>query len=432
MDAETRATPDKAAPTSTAPGWTDPPAHVPPELVVDFCRFTDDRLRREPHRRVSEFYATLPPVFWTPRNGGHWIAARSSPALAMLKRPDLFSSDPRHCPAMVREPRTNPNQYDPPEHTQMRAVVGARFDVGAIPALEDGLRARARALIAEAAPRGRVEFLSELAQRYPVEIFLEMAGAPLSDREALLGMVERFTRAPDLADRLAALRELADFLEVYIEERAACPQGDLLSAVATGRAGDRPLNRGEQRGMAALLFLGGLDTVAAMLSFIMDYLARHPGQYRRLVTEPDLLPRALHEMIRYFGVASMDRAATGDFEFEGLRFRAGDRISFTTQTYGLDNPRIENPLEIDFDRRMAPHNIFGAGAHRCLGAHLAYAEMRIFLQEWLARFDHFEIEAGAEPETFSGIVWSPVAVPLVWDPSALRDPPDAAAKGDHG
>jgi cytochrome P450 len=405
-------------------GLADPgtraPAHVPAHLVVDFCRFSDPRLKSAPHRRIAEFYATLPPLFWTPRNGGHWIAARSGTAMTMLKRPDLFSSDPRHCPAMVREPRTNPNQYDPPEHTQMRGIVADRFDPGAIPALEDGIRARARALIAEIAPRGRTEFLSELGQRFPVEIFLEMAGAPLSDRETLLGMVERFTREPLLADRLAALKDLADFLEVYLDERAACPRGDLLSAVATGRAGDRPITRAEQRGMAALLFLGGLDTVAAMLSFIMDHLARHPGEYRRLVQEPDLLPRALHEMIRYFGVASMERAATGDFEFEGVQFRAGDRITFTTQTYGLDNPRLENPLEIDFDRRMAPHNIFGAGAHRCLGAHLAYAELRIFLQEWIARFDAFGIEDGADPGTFSGIVWSPLAVPLVWSDTDVK------------
>lgn len=398
----------------------DAPAHVPPAQVVDFCRFGDPRLKRQPHRQIAELYATLPPLFWTPRNGGHWIVARSSAAMSMLKRPDLFSSDPRHCPAMVREPRTNPNQYDPPEHTEMRAIVGGRFEASAIPALEAEIRGRAQALIAEVAPRGHAEFLSELGQRFPVEIFLAMAGAPMSDRAALLGMVERFTREPLIADRLAALKDLADFLEVYLDDRAACPRSDLLSAVATGRAGDRPITRGEQRGMAALLFLGGLDTVAAMLSFIMDHLARHPAQYRRLINDPALLPRAVHELIRYFGVASMERAATGDFEFEGARFRAGDRIVFTTQTYGLDNPRIEDPLTIDFDRRMAPHTIFGGGPHRCLGAHLAYAEIRIFLEEWLARFSAFTIADGAEPGTFSGIVWSPLAVPLVWSAANVR------------
>lgn len=396
------------------------PGHVQAASVVDFCRFTAPELRRSPHRRVASLYASLPPVFWTPRNGGHWIVARSTVAMRMLKRPDLFSSDPRHCPAMVRSPRTNPNQYDPPEHTQMRAIVGDRFELSAIPALEEGIRARARALVAEVAPRGGVEFLSQIAQRYPVEIFLDMAGAPLGDRDRLLRLVERFTREPAVADRLAALRELADFLQVYLDERAACPGGDLLSAVAHGRVGERALNVDERQGMAALLFLGGLDTVAAMLSFIMVHLARHPADYARLVDEPAVMPRAVHELIRVFGVASMERAATCDVEFEGTAFRAGDRIVFTTQTYGLDDPRLDDPLTVNFDRRMAPHAVFGAGAHRCLGAHLAQSEIRIFLEEWTRRFRRVALDRGEEPETFSGIVWSPVAVPMVWSASDLR------------
>ena len=93
---------------------------------------------------------------------------------------------------------------------------------------------------------------------------------------------------------------------------------------------------------------------------------------------------------------------------------------FTTQTYGLDNPRMADPLRVDLTRPMAPHTVFGAGAHRRLGAHLATAEIRIFLEEWIARFAGFGIEGGAEPMTFSGIVWSPVAVPLVWSPADLR------------
>jgi cytochrome P450 len=396
------------------------PGHVPPELTVDFCRFTAPELKHAPHARVAALYAGLPPVFWTPRNGGHWIVARSAVAMQMLKRPDLFSSDPRHCPAMVRSPRTNPNQYDPPEHTQMRAIVADRFELSAIPALKDGIRARARALIDEAAPRGEVEFLSQIAQRFPVEIFLDMAGAPLSDRDRLLRMVERFTREPAVADRLAALRDLADFLQLYLDRRAACPGEDLLSAVALGRVGDRPLTVDERQGMAALLFLGGLDTVAAMLSFIMAHLALNQGDYRRLVAEPALLPRAVHELIRYFGVASMERAATRDVTFEGVRFRAGDRIVFTTQTYGLDSDRLEDPLRIDLERRMSPHAVFGAGAHRCLGAHLAHAEIQIFLEEWTGRLAGFGLAGNAEPATHSGIVWSPVAVPLVWGPGDLR------------
>lgn len=396
------------------------PDHVPDHLVVDYNRFNAQVLRRSPHRNVHLLYQTLPPVFWTPRNGGHWLVARSSAAMRMLKRPDLFSSSPKHTKMMQRSPRTNPNQYDPPEHTEMRRIIDPFFDRPAILAMEPFIRAHAVGLIEAVMHRGEVEFLREIAQRYPVEIFLTVAGAPLSDRDRLLRHVEGYTRAAALSDRLAALRALADDLRGYLDDRLLKPRNDILSAVAHGTFQGRPLDEDERLGMAALLFLGGLDTVAAMLSFIMAHLALNPQNYRRLVEEPGIMPRAVHELIRAHGVAGMERAAAEDVEFDGVFFKQGDWIIFTTQTYGLDDPRLEDPLRVDFDRKMSPHTMFGGGAHRCVGAHLANLEITILLEEWTRRFAAFSILDDAEPETFSGPVWSPVAVPLHWRPQDLR------------
>jgi cytochrome P450 len=390
------------------------PDHIPADRVVDFDRFKAPELRRAPHRNVYRLLQTLPPVFWTPRNGGHWLIANSSIAMQMLKRPDLFSSNPKHNKMMQRWPRTNPNQYDPPEHTEMRSIVAPFFERSAIPDLEPMIRAKAAQLIDDVLPDGEVEFLSEIAQRFPVEIFLTMAGAPLSDRDRLLAHVEGYTRSAALEDRLASLKALADDLRGYLDERRETPRDDILSAVAHGMFQGRPLDEGERLGMAALLFLGGLDTVAAMLSFIMAHLALHPENYERLRTDTAIMPRAVHELIRVHGVATMERAAAQDVEFEGTFFKAGDRIVFGTQTYGLDHPKLEDPLKVDFDRRMAPHTIFGGGAHRCIGAHLAYLEITVFLEEWSKRLNRFAIDGNEEPETFSGPVWSPVAVPLRW------------------
>jgi cytochrome P450 len=406
-----------------SPATVPVPAHVPQDKVVDFNRFTAPELQRAPHRNVHRLFKTLPPVFWTPHNGGHWMVANSALAMQMLKRPDLFSSNPTHNKMMQRSPRTNPNQYDPPEHTEMRSIIAPFFERNTMPDLEPAIRAHAARLIDDVIPRGKVEFLSEIAQRFPVEIFLTMAGAPLSDRDRLLRHVEGYTRAPALEDRLAALRALADDLRSYLDERLLVPRSDILSAVAQGTFQGRTLDEDEKLGMAALLFLGGLDTVAAMLSFIMAHLALHPDNYRRLRDDPDILPRAVHELIRAHGVATMERAAAQDMEFEGHVFRKGDRFVFATQIYGLDNPRIEDPLKVDFDRKMAPHTIFGGGPHRCIGAHLANLEITVFLEEWTRRFESFSIADNEEPAAFSGIVWSPVAVPLRWTADDLRQDP---------
>ena len=322
---------------------------------------------------------------------------------------------------MQRSPRTSPNQYDPPEHTQLRGIIAPFFEHSAMPDLEPKIRAKAAGLVDAVFPKGRVEFLGEIAQRYPVEIFLAMAGAPLADRDRLLVHVEGFTRAPERQARLASLRALADDLQGYLDERLLTPREDILSAVANGRLGGRQLNEEERLGTAALVFLGGLDTVAAMLSFIMIHLATHKTHYRRLITDPEIIPRAVHELVRVFGVASMERAATQTFEFDGVPFRRGDRIVFSTQTYGMDNPKLTNPIDVDFDRKASPHSVFGGGPHRCIGAHLANLEIRIFLEEWTKRVGAFSLDGPEEPETFSGVVWSPVAVPLVWSPNDDAD-----------
>ena len=199
------------------------PAHIPAHLVFDFDRFRAPETRRCPHRQVHDLYRTAPRIFYTPRNGGHWIIGRAEDALDMLRRIDLFSSDPKYCPAMMREPRTNPNRYDPPEHTEFRAIINPFFSPRAVQARETEIRDLARALIAEVRVRGQCEFFEEIGRRYPVNIFLKMANAPPSDRAVLLEYVDGFTKKPDLAERNASLAALGEHLKHYVAEREAKP-----------------------------------------------------------------------------------------------------------------------------------------------------------------------------------------------------------------
>ena len=390
------------------------PAHIPAHLVFDFDRFRAPETRRCPHREVHDLYRTAPRIFYTPRNGGHWIIGRAEDALDMLRRIDLFSSDPKYCPAMMREPRTNPNRYDPPEHTEFRAIINPFFSPRAVQARETEIRDLARALIAEVRVRGQCEFFEEIGRRYPVNIFLKMANAPPSDRAVLLEYVDGFTKKPDLAERNASLAALGEHLKRYVAEREAKPGDDIVSAVVNAQVSGRPIAAAEKIGMVTLLFLGGLDTVAAMLSFIMDYLGHHPEQYARIVNEPGLLPQAVEELMRVHGVAGMERAATHDFEYNGIQFKAGDHLIFQPQLYGLDEEKIDDPFRVDFDRPMSPHLVFGAGVHRCIGSHLARLEIRVFLEEWTRAIPKFRSASPEDTPTNSGIVWSPVAVNLVW------------------
>ena len=393
---------------------SDIPSHIPPERVVDFDRFNGPELQRCPHRAVTELFHKSPDIFYTTGDRGHWVVGRAMLARDMLRQPDKFSSDPKYNPANARKPPTLPNQCDPPLHTGLRRIINPFFSPAGVQRMEQEVRALAVQLIEAVLPRGRCEFVTEVAQKFPVELFMRMAHAPLDQREMLIAKVDRFTRAPQIQERLAALQELGDYLQVLIDERQVRPGEDLISLVVHAQVDGRPLSADEKRGMVTLLFLGGLDTVSAMLSFIMAYLGQHPEQWQRLVEDRSMIGQAIEELMRVHGVAGTERGVTEDMVYQGVTFKAGDRLVFPAHIYGLDEQVVDDPFRVDFDRPVSNHLVFGAGPHRCVGSHLARLEMKVFLEEWARRVPQFAVDAQGELPTRGGLVWSPVAVPLVW------------------
>jgi cytochrome P450 len=221
-------------------------------------------------------------------------------------------------------------------------------------------------------------------------------------------------RHPDRAAREAASHAMGAYVMKAYEARRGREGEDLLSMVLQGRFQGRGLNDEELLGMGLLLFLGGLDTVASTLGFVMLFLARHPQHYRQLVDDPALIPGAVEELIRVHSVASVQRGVREDTEYLGISMRRNDKMFFMTQLYGLDERKIDDPLRVDFTRPVSPHLGFGAGPHRCIGSHLARTEVRIFLEEWTRRIPRMSLAGDGVVRTRGGHVWSPVEVPLRW------------------
>ena len=401
------------------------PSHIPTERVVAFDRFLAPELKSCPHQRVAALFQNSPDIFYTTGDRGHWVVGRANVARDMLRQPDKFSSDPKHNIANARKPPTLPNQCDPPLHTDLRRIINPFFSPAGVQKMEQDVRQLAGELIDEVAVQGGCEFVQRIAQRFPVELFMRMANAPLDHREMLVAKVDRFTRAPDIGERLAALEELGNYLKGMIAERERAPGDDLVSLAVHGKVAGRGLTGDEKLGMVTLLFLGGLDTVAAMLSFTMAYLGRIPSQYQRLVDDPPLIGNAIEELMRVHGVAGMERGVTTDMVYNGVEFKAGDRLVFFPHIYGLDDQVVDDPFRVDFDRPISSHLVFGSGPHRCVGSHLARLEMKVFLEEWVRRIPAFSVDAQGDPPTRGGLVWSPVAVPLVW-PRAVAAAAQAA------
>lgn len=391
------------------------PDNVPADRVVDFD-FYDLAGKAEDIQLAWARLHEGPDIVWTPHNGGHWIATRADDIDVMQLDHEHFSHAHFMLPLSENEPHSLPLVLDPPEHGPFRKLIMPAFMPQAIRALEDVARTTARALVDEIAPRGECEFVSEFARVLPINIFLKIVDLPLDDRELLLQWTEIAVRSNDANERNEAHARMMGYLARYIEERSQNPGSDLISMITQGDIDGRPIARTEVFSLCALLLFGGLDTVASQLGFIAHFLAKNPDHRRQLVERPQIIPVAIEELLRRFGLPNTARWVTMDYEYKGLKFRKGDMIQLPKCLYGLDDRRNQDPRTVDFQRKPSTikHAAFGAGPHVCPGAVLARRELMVFLQEWMPRIPDFEIVEEKPPVMASGMVNGVIELNLRW------------------
>jgi cytochrome P450 len=391
------------------------PSHVPESAVYDFDHVHAPENHLEPQKDWAQLLReNADPIFWSPRNGGVWIVQDTELAVEMLRDHERFAADPKFNPMRQFDPVLLPVQADAPDHQEYRKVLGGYFAPGNVRKLEPDIRTILNGYLDEIQPRGRCEFVSEVGEKFPINVFLRLVGAPMSDREELLEYAAMFTRSPDLETRTAGTRGLGNYLRKLYAERRENLADDILSRILKSDFHGRPLREDELLGLGALLFLGGLDTVKSVLSFVILYLARNPDKYTSLVNDRSLIPAAVEELIRISGTSLPERAATHELEIAGVRMKKEDRVLFFLPFMSFDPSLNDDPYTVSFDREVSQHVVFGAGAHRCVGSHLARLEIRIFLEEWTERFPTFRLDPEREAKMGHGVVWTPASVPIVW------------------
>lgn len=409
-----------------APPLADKPSHVPEALVRDFDIFNVPGGRSDAHLALIAFAETAPEIFWTPRNGGHWVACGGDAVAAMTADHERFSSECIFVPQKPKEAqREIPIESDPPRHTALRRPLTAALMPGVVAKRESAIRELAVALIEGLAERGECEFVSEFAQHFPVGIFLDLVQLPGRDRPFLLDMAKRIIngRTPEL--RRAAIDELIAYLAPVVQARRETPGDDLLSPLINLAEYDgERITEHDAIAYAEVVLLAGLDTVAAMLSSVARHLALHPDHRHELITRLDdeaFLKAAIEEFVRRHGIVGIGRVVAGDFTYRGVDLRKGESVILQSAMVGLDGRRNACPADVDFSRDATQtHAVFGLGIHSCPGAVLARREVKIFLQEWLKRIPDFAIAPGTTPSFSTGFVTGLTELKLVW-PVAGRD-----------
>ena len=397
-----------------------PPAHVPEELIVDFdfFHFADDKA--DNYLAWKELQASAPRLFWTPRNGGHWVATRAEDIKLMYTDYERFSSKHEAIPPS-HDFRFPPVEYDPPAHLQYRQLIVPFFTPNRMAKLRRQARDLSIELIEGFKARGQCEFYGEFGLQMPIGIFLHLVDLPAEDREMMLPWAEQAVRGNDLQEMAAAQQAMWAYLQEKYEERQKNRGDDLISVVANATVDGRPLDWFEKVGMGTVILSAGLDTVASTLSFVTRFLAENPDQRRFIERNPEKIPKVIDEFLRRFPVTALARCVAKDQVYEGIELREDEMVLLPSALYNFDDTVFDDPMAIRYDRPQAAHNLtFGWGSHRCVGMALARTELQVFLEEWLGRIPDFSIKPGSTVRATTGRVSAIMDLPLVWDPAATR------------
>jgi cytochrome P450 len=317
-----------------------------------------------------------------------------------------------------------PTQIDRPDHVQYRRILNPWFSPDAVNNVAPAARELCRTLVEETAPRGRCNVVSEFALRFPTEVFLYMLGVPPSDADLFLPWVEDFfggfSGDPSRQEAMVqALGGIRGYWERVLEDRRgdeAPRAGDIASHLVFAMFGDRPLTDTEILDMLVVLTLAGLDTVRASLGYLFLHLAQNPEDRRRLIEEPELIPAAVEESLRFYTIIFGDgRKVTRDVEFYGRQLKKGDMVYALVSGANRDPREYEQADEFVLDRKGNHHFGFAGGPHRCLGIHLARREMQIAIEEWLRLIPDFRPADAALVERGGGAMMSILDLPLEWD-----------------
>ena len=364
---------------------------IDPDLIRDFDIYNIEPVNGDLHAGFKR-WQDGPDFFYTPHNGGHWVAARAEDVFNIYRDAERFSN---HGVALFREKagdRFIPGEIDPPIHTAFRKVLNPETSPRRIKELEQDSRALARTLIQEVKAKGKCEFHDEIAQRLPIYNFLSFMNLPRDHVNQLMGPSSIITRSPDRTAFAAALQDLNDYVDARIEERLQNPVDDFISRLMHADIEGRTITRSECRTMVLNVMLGGLDTTTGSMGFFMHFLARHPEHRRQLVAQPEKIPEAVEELLRRHGIFNTGRLVKEDCEYAGFKLRKNDLVLISTTLHNLDERRFPDPMTVDFDRSDKNHLTFGAGIHRCLGSNFARSQIRILLEEWLAQIPEFTVD----------------------------------------
>jgi cholest-4-en-3-one 26-monooxygenase len=369
-----------------------------------------------PHAVWTRLRAEAPVARFEPP-GFHpfWAITKHADIVEISSQPEIFSSAYGITLAPAQQPLVPFGSemvvmLDPPRHRPVRKLASKRFTPRAVRGHHDDLVRITTEVLDEAATGGDVrecDFVKSVAAPIPIGVMSWILGVPRDDWNLLYRLTNEvigasdpeFRREGETPEKTSrrARKELHVYLEGLIEKRRSEPGDDLVSELLGAELEGEPVPHGLLLQNAELFVEAGNETTRNAISGGLLAFCEHRDQWQRLEANPDLLPSAVDEILRWVTpITHFTRVATRDYELRGQKLRAGEQLALYFASANRDEEVFEDPFAFRIDRKPNRHMAFGVGEHFCLGAHIARLELETVFRQLILRLQEFELAGPVE------------------------------------
>ncbi len=307
---------------------------------------------------------------------------------------------------------------DPPYHRKLRNLVNMAFTPRAVARLSDRITQMTQELLNAVKSTGKMDVVSDMAFPLPAKVIAELLGVPSED----WNIFERWARvdssqqtAPPRDSGRSMQDEMADYFSRLLAERRRAPREDLISSLSTAEIDGERLSEGELVNFCTLLLAAGQETTKNLIANAIVCFTDHPAAMQRLVREPELMPAAIEEVLRYLPpVWFLFRQTLTDVEIAGQQIPAHSRVLTWNASANRDERQFPDPNQFNIQREPNRHLAFGHGIHFCVGAPLARLEARIVLPMMLEQLPDLQRVEGFPIMVHTGIVFVIPSLPITF------------------
>jgi cytochrome P450 len=362
------------------------------------------------------------PIAYSEAHGGFWIASRYQDIVTIMRNTKVFICSQRITLPPQKSPvPVIPLESDEPDHSWYRSVLSPFLTQKAVREHEQQIRAMVVDALEPIIKRGSGDVMSELAALIPARAMAMVFGFSNEDAyrfdKGFSDLVDA-AGSGDIQRQYAAVDTFKSFLlEKLTEGRAKPPDSSLVSAILRQEVDGRSYTDDERLGLMWSAAGGAIDTTKLAIGHAIRELGVDRSMRQKLIDNPALIPAAVEDSLRLNAPAFMDaRYVAEPISLGGAEMKAGDRVLLVYGWANRDESAFPNPKELRLDRPANRHLTFGHGIHLCVGMHLAKLELKVVLEELLARIPNYElVTPDAGPVLHGGMMWGfdtlPIRVP---------------------